>query len=223
MRLIVLDTETSGLTAPVGVCECAFVELDPLSLSEINRCYSLIDPEVPISPSASGIHRITDDMVTHMPTLQEWFEIVLGDPFAGQDVVMVAHNARFDHPLVKAHLGNSLPLCTLKLARLVYPDAPDHKLATLKYLLRLGTGGHSHGALADVEDCADLLRLCQRELGLSIEHLVEEANRPRLLDKMPFGKHKGLPMKEVPRSYLSWLRKQDNIDGDLLYTLQQLA
>lgn len=223
MRLIVLDTETSGLQPPIGVCECAFIELDPLTLSEIGRYHSLIDPEVAISPSASGIHRITDDMVVNEPTLQEWFEIVLGNPFAGQEVVMVAHNAPFDYPLVKVHLGSSLPLCTLKLARMVYPDAPDHKLATLKYLLKLGQGGHSHSALADVEDCADLLRRCQDELGLSIDQLVAEANKPRFIDKMPFGKHKGLPIKEVPRSYLSWLKKQDNIDGDLLYTLSQLV
>jgi exodeoxyribonuclease X len=223
MRLIVLDTETSGLKPPVGVCECAFIELDPDTLAEIGRYHSLIDPELPITPSASGIHRITDDQVADKPTLTEWFEIVLENIFLDQDVVMVAHNAAFDHPLVKKHLGRSQPLCTLKLARKVFPDADDHKLATLKYMLKLGEGGFSHSALADVEDCADLLRICVREMGMSVGELAEEFNKPQLLDKMPFGKHKGVKMVDVPKSYLSWLRKQDNIDGDLLFTLQQIA
>jgi DNA polymerase III epsilon subunit-like protein len=224
MHLIVLDTETSGLTPPVGVCECAFIEIDPATLNEVRRAHSLIDPQVPISPSASGVHRITNAMVEHEPTLQEWFEIVLDNPFAGQEVVMVAHNARFDHPLVKPHLGDSVTICTLKLARLAFPDAPDHKLATLKYMFNLGTeGAASHGALADVEDCADLLRLCANKLQMSLYDMIALCNKPQLLSVMPFGKHKGIPFSKVPKSYLAWLRKQDNIDEDVKYTLSQMA
>jgi uncharacterized protein (DUF3820 family) len=36
---------------------------------------------------------------------------------------------------------------------------------------------------------------------------------------MPFGKHKGLKMEEVPADYLQWLAKTD-LDGDLRYTVE---
>ena len=36
---------------------------------------------------------------------------------------------------------------------------------------------------------------------------------------MPFGKHKGQKMDQVPTDYLNWLKKTD-IDEDLAYTVQ---
>ena len=31
---------------------------------------------------------------------------------------------------------------------------------------------------------------------------------------MPFGKHRGTPLKKVPKSYLSWLAKSGALDKD---------
>ena len=36
---------------------------------------------------------------------------------------------------------------------------------------------------------------------------------------MPFGKHKGLKMAEVPKDYLQWLSGTD-LDEDLAYTVR---
>lgn len=33
-------------------------------------------------------------------------------------------------------------------------------------------------------------------------------------DPMPFGKHKGTPMGEVPQEYLQWIMEQDGADED---------
>lgn len=223
MRLIVLDTETSGFKQPAGVCECAFIELDPSSLEEIGRVHSLIDPEVDIQPSASGVHGITNDMVGDQPTLQEWFEIVLENPFEGEDVLMVAHNSAYDHPFVAPYLGNSRQLCTLRLSRIALPDADDHKLSTLKYTYGLGDkGSRSHGALADVLDCCDLLRVIAGKLNTDIEGLIDIHDAPRMVDKMPFGKHKGVKLTDVPKSYFQWLLKQDNVDSDLRQSIEKI-
>lgn len=223
MRAIVLDTETSGLKEPMGVCECAFIEFHPDTLEQIAQHHSLIDPQVPISSSASGIHRITDDMVQDQPTLAEWFEIVLNSPFTvpPQDVIMVAHNAAFDHPLVAPYLGNSRTLCTYKLAVRLYPNLENHKLATMKYEFKLGKGGHSHSALADVEDCLDLLRKMVEDSGMNLMELLEFQNKPRVIEIMPFSKdHKGKPLSEVPRSFWQWLiRKGGDVDPDLAYSV----
>jgi exodeoxyribonuclease X len=37
---------------------------------------------------------------------------------------------------------------------------------------------------------------------------------------MPFGKHKGLKMEEVPIDYLQWLSGTD-LEEDLRYTIEQ--
>lgn len=221
-HLIVLDTETSGLEEPIGVCEVGVIELDVATLGEVGRFRSLIDPEVKISAGASGVHRITNDMVEFEPTLEEYFGEVLGNPYHGKDVVMVAHNAPFDYPKVKQHLGNSQALCTLRLIRKVLPDAENHKLATLKFLLGLGRrDSNSHAAMDDVEDTADLLRWIVKETGMSIPELIEFQKAPTIIKKMPFSaKYKGWDLKDVPLSFWQWLQRQGGeVDSDLAYSV----
>lgn len=220
-HLIVLDTETSGLKDPIGVCEIGIIELDPATLDEVGRERALLDPVVPISAGASGVHRITNDMVADEPTLEEYFEIVRGDPYANKDVVVVCHNAAYDYPKVQKHLGSSMPLCTLRLARKVFPDAENHKLATLKFLYNLGRrDSSSHSALDDVEDTVDLLRLIVKETGMTIPELLHFQRQPTVVHTMPFSKHKGLPLKDVPLSFWMWLQRQDGeVDSDLAYSV----
>jgi exodeoxyribonuclease X len=90
----------------------------------------------------------------------------------------------------------------------------------LKYMLGLGTGGHSHGAMTDVEDCLDLLYKCVNLTEGTLPMLMELQSKPRLIKVMPFGKHKGTPLVDIPRSYIIWLLKQDNLDPDLLYSIE---
>lgn len=220
--LIYLDTETSGLDEPVKVCECAFIELDPDLFTETARHHSLIDPERPIRASASGIHHITDDMVQDSPTLAQWFDQVLGNPFTNlpndTTVYMAAHNAKFDHPLVAEHLGKNVRLlCTLKLAQRVYPDAEDFKLSTLKYLFGIAKGA-SHNALADVEAGVGLLQKIVADTGMTLDELHDYQSSPRILKTMPFGKHKGQPISEVPAGWVRWYRQQDEQDQDIVDT-----
>lgn len=225
-HLIVLDVETTGLAEPIGVCELGMIELCPDTLSEVDRYRSLIDPQAPISAGASGIHRITNDMVAFEPTLDEYFHHVMGDRYEGRDVVVVCHNAPFDFPKIKHKMGaNPVALCTLRLARKVWPDAENHKLATLKFMFNLGRrDSNSHSALDDVEDTADLLRLITVETGMTIPELLEFQRTPTIIKTMPFSKHKGMPLKDVPLSFWGWLQRQDGegIDSDLAYSIRQI-
>ena len=74
LRYYIVDTETSGTDETAGVCEVAFLEIDE-NFNELARVQSLIDPEVMISPSASGIHGLVDDDVKDFPTLSEFFGV----------------------------------------------------------------------------------------------------------------------------------------------------
>lgn len=220
-RLIVLDTETSGLGEDSAVCEIAFLEFDR-DFNVLQKHRSLIDPQCPISPAASGIHRITNDMVKDEPTLDEYFHDVLGNPFGDAKVLMVAHNAAFDIKYVHKYFSSYEVLCTLKLARIIYPDAPDHKLATLKYMLSLGDGGFSHTALADVEDCFGLLNSMREEANLDLDGLIRLSRTPIKIEVMPFGKHKGVALEKLPKGYVQWLFNLDNLDDNLRWSLEQL-
>lgn len=49
--------------------------------------------------------------------------------------------------------------------------------------------------------------------------MIEISTNPILIRRMPFGKHKGMKMEEVPFDYLQWLSSTD-LDGDMEYTVK---
>ena len=54
----------------------------------------------------------------------------------------------------------------------------------------------------------------------AVSKMIEVSNKPVLYSRMPFGKHKGLKMEEVPIDYLQWLAGTD-LEEDLRYTIEQ--
>ena len=40
---------------------------------------------------------------------------------------------------------------------------------------------------------------------LSIDEIYTLINRPKEIHHMPFGKHQGVPLKNLPKDYLKWL------------------
>lgn len=211
--LDVFDTETASLEG--GVCDIAIARLDR-NLNIVWEVESLIDPEVPISPQASGIHHIVDEMVWASPTLQEFMQLH-EFPFLRPDLVVAGHNVQFDIRMVKAVLPEEFEsICTLKLARNMWPDAPDHKLQTLRYMFHLDAGT-AHRAMGDVYACVNLLRHIADKKGLDLDGLLALSYEPlSLATRMPFGKHKGEALGDLPLSYVRWLiDKADNLDADL--------
>jgi DNA polymerase III epsilon subunit-like protein len=220
LRALVADTETTGAAAEDRICEVAWFEIDE-HLSILNTVHSLIDPEMHISATASGIHGITDDMVAEAPTMAQFMDS-LGAYFSeGDEVLLIAHNAEFDRRHLKAYLPIIDILCTLRLARRTWPNAENHKLPTLMYLLNLARG-KSHSAHGDVHTCYDLLTKIVAESGKSLQELYNDAAAPIRVEKMPFGKHRDQSTSDLPSSYISWLLGKDNIDKDLRWTLEQV-
>lgn len=223
LRILIIDTETTGLKANAAVCEIAWIELNP-SLEIVDRVYSLIDPQIPIEPSASGVHGITDKDVADAPTMQEFLDIVAGNPFDDGEIVVVAHNAAFDMKFVGSYIKNLAgTLCTLKVARRVYPEADDYKLQTLRYALGLDVqAADAHSATGDVEVCYTLLLRMMKDSGLDIEGLIELSNMPTVISKMPFGKHRGTKLVDLPADYIHWLLHKAEINDDLRAALVAL-
>lgn len=222
LRAFVSDTETTGPTANDRPCEVAWFEIDE-SLNIIDERHSRIDPERPIPAGASGIHGITDEDVANAPTMKQYFSEVLGPSFFAPDdeVLIIAHNAGFDRRMLQGYMPITEELCTLRLARRVWPQAENHKLATLMYLLNLPRG-KSHSAHGDVATCYALLCQIVQMSGKSLQELINESAEPIYVHKMPFGKDRDKPLAALEPDYVSWLLKRDNLDNDLRWSLQKV-
>lgn len=211
LRPIYFDTETTG----VKFDRDKIIELaayDPY----LNKTFSrLINPKVPIPEEATRIHHISDDMVKDAPDFKTVAEEFL--QFCEGDVVLVAHNGdSFDIPFLQFEFktnGLTLPtypsVDTLKWARKYRPDLPKHSLQFLREVFQI-PANQAHRALDDVMVLHEVFSLMIDDL--SFETILECLSRKKVLDRMPFGKHQGKSLKDVPSTYVDWLHKNGALD-----------
>ena len=207
-KTIIFDTEATDLKKPVLI-EAAWVELESLEpYSVTNPFEQRYNPGKPISLGALATHHIMDEELVDCPpaasfTLPSDVDYVIG------------HNVDFDWEVIgKPDIKR---ICTLALARKVWPDLDSHNQSALLYHLERATAReqlrNAHSALTDVGICAAILKhLCQ-QLGVkTIEALYAESEIARIPTTMPFGKHKGMLLADVPKDYKKWLLTQQDID-----------
>jgi DNA polymerase III epsilon subunit-like protein len=202
-RMIVLDFETTGLQPGYRPVEIAWLEFD--SLYKVSQSVtSLIDPQIPIEPGAQKVHGISAEMLAGMPTLEEFLQGEHADKFADEHVLVVAHNAAFDLPMFAPFCKKATSLCTMRLAQALYPTAENHKLQTLASMFAVDVEP-THRAMADVGACFELLRTIAKKEDKSIDELLVVASYTSPESLMPFGKHKGKMIKDLPSDYVAWL------------------
>jgi DNA polymerase III epsilon subunit-like protein len=202
-RMIVLDFETTGLQPGYRPVEIAWLEFD--SLYKVSQSVtSLIDPQIPIEPGAQKVHGISSEMLAGMPTLEEFLQGEHADKFADEHVLVVAHNAAFDLPMFAPFCKKATSLCTMRLAQALYPTAENHKLQTLASMFAVDVEP-THRAMADVGACFELLRTIAKKEDKSIDELLVVASNTSPESLMPFGKHKGKMIKDLPSDYVAWL------------------
>ena len=164
--LVCLDTETATLSGPPHLLELGAVRVVD---GEIVEHFSeLVLPAVEIDPAATRIHGIEDsDVRAARPAAEvlERFTRWLGDDW------MVAHNASFDARVLAFEYARAeLPapgqplIDSLRIARRLLPEAPDHKLETLAEHLGLEEAEH-HRALPDAVWCWKVLEACLERHG----------------------------------------------------------
>lgn len=163
----VIDFETTGLSPGMGArpTEIAIVLVDSGTI--IDRYQSLMNPGVPIPYDIQRLTGITDKMVKAAPSVESVMREA--EEFVDQHP-LVAHNAAFDrkfwdtelHRIHRQHHQGFI--CSMLLARRIFPEAPNHKLGTLVRFLDLPATGRYHRALADAEATAYLLLRIEDEL-----------------------------------------------------------
>jgi len=202
-RMIVLDFETTGLQPGYRPLEIAWVEFDSL-YKVLESVTSLVDPQIPIEPGAQKVHGISAEMLAHKPTLEQFLQGEHADKFADEHVLVVAHNAAFDLPMFEPFCKKATSLCTMRLAQALYPAADNHRLSTLANMFAVEIEP-THRALADAGACFELLRVIAAKNDKSIDELLVIASQTSPESLMPFGKHKGKMIKDLPSDYVAWL------------------
>lgn len=218
MRTIIGDTETTGLGPLRKACEVALLEID-WDLSIIGEAESLINPGKPISEKAREIHGISDEDVKDKPTIEQWVEDTFGGQLDG-DICLIGYRVGFDKPMLDP-IGRIVKVFdVLPLAQSLVPEAPDHKLQTLKELFNL-PGGPAHRAMGDVLTTHQLLRdvLLPRSGRDLRQHVHTDFV---MIHKMPWGKHKGELLQNVPASYRLYLMSLDDLEPNLRKSLELL-
>ena len=216
MTPLLIDFETTGLSKTAKACEVAWIEIDD-DLNVVDSDMSLLDPQCQIEAGAAAIHGITNRMVAGAPTADEYFHDILNGALSKQPVLMVAHCAPFDWRFFEPYAHrDTKTMCTLALARRIYPDAENHKLGTLAYLFDfVDDDTRLHSAESDLNMLLKLVRRMSEDTGLDIYGLAELSWQPNPNQKIWFGKHRGTPLRELPKDYIHWLLTKADIDAEL--------
>jgi exodeoxyribonuclease X len=219
----VVDCETTGTNPEEDrVIEVASVDINYAG-EILGSSSSLINPGREIPIRSMVVHHITNRMVEGAPKLEDvWPKLREGSFHA-----MAAHNAQFDFAFLET---DSPKLCTLRLARHLWPELESHSNQYLRYYLgieEVGADVPMHRAVGDATVTAlamrKMLKIAVEEKGMgSLEKLIEWSNGPVLLDKCWFGKHRGSKWGDVPKDYLRWMRA-NNVrmdDADIAHTVE---
>jgi exodeoxyribonuclease X len=226
-HLIVLDSETSDLDPDKGakLLEFAWIELthnagrwEPTFSVEARVQY-----EGPISPHAQAVHHIRTDMLTEANGAVKRYDAVLMLLQRIQpDTIFVAHNSAFDSRFFPEVTRPWI--CTMRAAKHVWPNAPGYGNQVLRYWLDLQldlpANKFPHQAIYDVTTTTGLLQKMLEKY--TLEQLLLFTTTPARLKTINFGKHRGMDFSTIPRDYLNWLSKQDNLDPDLKHTIDSI-
>lgn len=215
MHIVLADVETTGVRVADKICELAWIHVDE-NLEILDQDSALINPEMHIPSGASAVNGITDMMVVNAPTIDEYIANV-GNPFMFSDLVFIAHNAPFDQRFLKKHIhSDATQLCTLRLARHLFPNADSHKQAALAIALGIEVDRSSvHSAGGDLSILLQLLRIICNEAECGIEGLIKLDAELRLDPVVPFGKHKGATVSKLPTDYARWMLTLPDLDDEL--------
>lgn len=229
--LVVYDTETTGLKEEDEVIQFASI-FQNMETGDRMEMQSLIKPEkASITPEAFNTHKISESSLVNSPRLTEVISRWVGysdalncDP---SDIMFAGHNVQFDarmiHKAVMQVCGSDIRkapnVCTLSLSRRLYPDTPDHKLGTMYESITGKAPIDSHNALGDCRMAIELVTHFAEKTGKSLDELSQWLSVPMFVEKMPFGKHKGVSISKLSGGYIKWL-KANITDVDVLHSLR---
>jgi DNA polymerase III subunit epsilon len=213
LRPIYYDTETTGIRPEKDrIVEIA--AYDPVNNVTFEQ---LVNPGIAIPDEAIAIHGITNSMVEKASSFAEVGKAFI--EFCSGSCVLIAHNNdSFDkHFLLHEGKRHQLQfpdwpmLDSLKWARKYRPDLPRHSLQFLRQIYGIAEN-KAHRALDDVFVLQQIFSVMIDDLSLNQVLELLQTGSEALPQVMPFGKHQGKPLSQIPSDYLIWLKQQGALD-----------
>ena len=215
-QAIIFDVEATDKNDAV-IIEAASLDVTSLNPFDVgNPWVQRYNPGKPISLGALATHHIMDEELVNCPASSS-FKLPAGTKY------LIGHNIDFDwvaigSPEVKR-------ICTLALARSLWPELDSHTQSALLYYFERDTARdqlrNAHSALADVWICSKIVgQIIAKLQPVSLDALWEMSEKARIPKTMPYGKHKGELISQVPSDYKQWLLRQDNVSGYLRKALE---
>ena len=155
----VVDVETTGLSpARNNIIEIGLVKV--VNMKIVDRYHSLVNPGREIPYYISSFTGITNDDVYDAPFFNEIIDDVCG--FISNSI-LTAHNLSFDKSFLRReflYCGRdeleNINLCTLKIARRLFPSLRSKSLSSVCNHLQIHNSS-AHRALADADVTAKVL------------------------------------------------------------------
>ena len=234
MKIIILDTETTGTLEEDRICQLSYVVVN--IDSEIEEVHNeLCMPPLDIKFDAMAIHHITPEMIDGKVTCVDTTAYQRLCELNTPENLIVIQNAKFDlDMLAKEGFASQMQLVdTFRILRAKYPLDTPHGLQHKRYqwglykeeqsiIDALGIEIKAHDALGDVIVLKNLFdRLLQEQ---SLQDMIDLCRGPILLEYMPMGKFKGQSFSELAiqeRNTLHYMLDTFDLDEDLYYTITQ--
>lgn len=242
---MILDTETNSDDYKIAeIVEAGFVIRENKDWTIFQELHKPIDR--PIPPKVESICYITNKMVEDKPhfiDVKKTFQDVVDSYKSGY---LVAHNHFFDMRVLQRHgieFDNHTWICTWRMSKKIFEDMPEIEETNLPYLrfaleLDVPIDMYCHRAGNDSFITGKLLEIMvdimeeQGTIDKTLPYgpqIAEYAAAPIIYKRMPFGKHKGMLMTEVPHSYWKWAAQNmdslneeaDNFDPDLAASIHR--
>lgn len=236
---VLFDTETTGNQEQDRIIQIGAMIVH--SKEDIEVLDELCLAPVPISIEAMEVHNITPEIIADKGLYDETDFALKLLQLNKQENYLIAHNISFDLEMLKKEgFENHYTLIdTLRCAKHLLPESPNHRLQYLRYALelykteqteadKLGITIKAHDAIGDVLVMklllSKLVRLTQESYpGINpMQKLAELTQTPVMMKTFKFGKYKDREIAEVvneDKSYIQWMRANLELDEDMQFTL----
>ena len=238
-KYLLFDTETTGNQEPDRIIQVGAMIVH--SKDEIEVLDELCLAPVPISIEAMEVHNITPELIADKGLYDETDFAMKVLQYNQEENYLIAHNISFDLAMLeKEGFENHYTLIdTLRCAKHLLPQSPNHRLQYLRYALelyqveeqeaqKLGITIKAHDAIGDVLVMklllSKLVRLSQEKFpGVNpMQKLAELTQTPVMMKTFKFGKYKDREIAQIvneDRGYIQWMRQNLDLDEDMQYTL----
>ena len=243
-QCLILDTETtSNHWEKAEIIELGFVIREDNSWTIFQDLHRPV--KTPIPPKIESICYITNKMVEDKTPFAESAHVFQSVVDGYANGYLVAHNHVYDMRVLEnngINTSNHNWICTYRLSKKLFNSIPEIEEVNLPYLRfaleldvpiemlchRAGNDSYMTGrlleALVDLMESTGIIEL-DKPYGPQVMKCL---SGPILYSLMPFGKHKGIPMSEVPKSYWHWAMEKtdwfnedsENYDADLAESIK---